>query len=755
MDQMLYAMREADRLGEVEDAKRIAEMIRQAQRTQRNTDNAFEYGIDQAQRMFGKGVEVAGDLVGSSTIKDFGSGIVATQDQDIAAGGYQPTYTKSLRETFSDGGISSAIGWLAEKTAENAASGGVAIAGTAAAALTAPFSAPAAAVLGGGTLVASGVMGAGETAFEMEDKTGTYDSRVAAGAGLIIAILDKAGAGKVIPKDKIASMTGEEIVEKLLEEGSPSAIKAATEIGGRIAKAGVGEGVTEGAQQGTSIGATALTGGEYTGQEIADSLIDSAAVGTSIGGASRTAIETGTGIGKGAKFFFPQGYTPTDSEAAADVASMLETVATEEGYDLNNVSNNMDAKGARAAVDVVHTRISSDINEGMADVRTELKSQDTDTDEVKADKEAVRRAARSAKTKTKSTVTNADMEATERLLGGSAEGQRLIKLFRQSNELTELNNRGLKGGVSRITDQASPLPTDTGYSNTAAIQLPTRLGITGALAAGTGGSNIPLQLGAVAAGRGIDALTGRRSRVAKFVRDQQGNQGIQPSDAPSLRGQRALAKAQQEQERLQKQEDLKQSRREAAQRGDPAVPGSPQDTVEQATGLDRRGVADMVTILERTNKNKIVQRSINDFRKSVYEGGRVEGLNELIRAIKGLLANNPSLDARRVREPVRGNEVPVDTRKIESGKTDNQKEVERLKDEVNADRNIKVLDKAILGAVLTEFGLNLGTNPVETALDLVEGAKAELSAPKLADKYLMPYVKRIQRQQNAKFRKKK
>ena len=61
----------------------------------------------------------------------------------------------------------------------------------------------------------------------------------------------------------------------------------------------------------------------------------------------------------------------------------------------------------------------------------------------------------------------------------------------------------------------------TGYSDRALIELPTRLGLTGAAAGVTGGASIPAQLGAVAAGRGIDALTGRRSAVAKFVKDQQ------------------------------------------------------------------------------------------------------------------------------------------------------------------------------------------------------------------------------------------
>ena len=107
---------------------------------QQGTDGAFAYGVDRAQQMAGKGIEVVGNLVGSETIAQTGSDIVAQQEKDIAAGGYTPTYTGSLADTYKDGGISAAMGWIGEKTAENAASGGVAIAGTGAAALTAPFS---------------------------------------------------------------------------------------------------------------------------------------------------------------------------------------------------------------------------------------------------------------------------------------------------------------------------------------------------------------------------------------------------------------------------------------------------------------------------------------------------------------------------------------------------------------------------------------------------------------------------------------
>ena len=65
-------------------------------------------------------------------------------------------------------------------------------------------------------------------------------------------------------------------------------------------------------------------------------------------------------------------------------------------------------------------------------------------------------------------------------------------------------------------------------------ELPARL-----LATGAGATLNPAYSGrpgaAVGAGRTVDALTGRRSRVGRFIRQNQGNQGVQSPQRPSLR----------------------------------------------------------------------------------------------------------------------------------------------------------------------------------------------------------------------------
>ena len=189
------------------------------QGTPQQTDNAFEYSVDQAQRLGGKGLEAVGRLTGLQGLEQFGTDVVKQQDIDIAKGGYKPKFTKSFADTFDEQGIGAAFEWIGEKIAENSVSTGASLAGAGATAVAAMFSAPVAAVLGAGTLVGSTLLGTGEAASEIENKTGSYDPKLAVGAGAIIGFLDKFGAGKVIPKDQLTKMTVKQMATKLANSG--------------------------------------------------------------------------------------------------------------------------------------------------------------------------------------------------------------------------------------------------------------------------------------------------------------------------------------------------------------------------------------------------------------------------------------------------------------------------------------------------------------------------------------------------------
>lgn len=123
-----------------------------------NPDGALAYGVDQAQRLTGRGVQAIGgalrqagaDGVGG-WIEGAGRGIVEQQDRDIEAGGFKPQYPGGFLD---QPGIGAKLGWLGEGIATNAASSIPALAGAAGAAVlapTAPALAAGALALGGGT----------------------------------------------------------------------------------------------------------------------------------------------------------------------------------------------------------------------------------------------------------------------------------------------------------------------------------------------------------------------------------------------------------------------------------------------------------------------------------------------------------------------------------------------------------------------------------------------------------------------------
>ena len=175
----------------------------------------------------------------------------------------------------------------------------------------------------------------------------------------------------------------------------------------------------------------------------------------------------------------------------------------------------------------------------MKDLKDRLKIKDTDDASSVLQKVAAQAAVRMARNKTKSVITRANFDAVRDLAGDTLEGQRLLSLIRQSNELTAIHNSGYQGGVSRITDQFSPIGSqasyDRGFSTIESTIRP-----VAALGAGVMNPAIPAaQAAAVGIGRGIDALTGRRSRVRRYIEQNAGKPGIQiQEDAPSLRQQR-------------------------------------------------------------------------------------------------------------------------------------------------------------------------------------------------------------------------
>lgn len=798
-DQLATALQNAHAAGDVEAARKLAQALKQtmgqAPAAPQEQDGALAYSVDRAQELLGKGVEVAGDLVGSDAVKQFGQDVVAQQQKDIEAGGYTPTYTGSLRDTYAQGGINEALGWVAEKSLENAASGGVAIGGTAAAVLTAPFSATAATVLGGGTLVASGLMGAGEAAMEQEDKTGEYDSKTAAGVGVIVGILDKFGAGKVIPKGDLANMTGQQIVEALIRTGNDDAALA---IGKRILKSTGYEAATETAQEATIAGGATLEGATYDKEELIDRGLESAVLGGTMGGTTTTAIEGTKAVSKGVKNLANMSadeLTQEELAARVDFSRRLERISESGSFDLKNVGK-MGSKGAVDAVDNAHTEIVKDLNlaiEGLnQDPNSTLNTRKGDSEELAAKKALARLGIKNAKNKVKGVVTPDQIDAVVDLVGQTKEGQQIINLMREANELTSLHKSGYVGGLSQYTDLLSPFGSNAGYDRgAAATERLLRPLLTGGAAFQTGGTSLALQGGLAATGRIVDAVTGRRSRVAKFIKDYKSGQGQQVSATASARS-KGIAAYRRKQEEIKRARELRERMRrvlqaereaEAARKKQQAQeerdmnyqmykdgtrqasgynPNSPQDVLLKATGMDLKNIKIALAELIRTGPPNYAAAAKAAVRSLKY-GGRIgeRGSNMLSNLIKvvNTRVDSGSSRAKMVRPRDTGAVNRFGTNEaIQRGIEANKAAAQALIDRVQTDPEIDEFTKKVIIEKLEIFKEdNLSSDPLGRAKAELQDALNKLNNSGVVteqktaqvERYLGEYIKRIEQQQAA------
>ena len=735
--------------------QQILSQLAAGQAPQGPRDGAFAYSIDRAQRMIGKGIEAGGELIGSEGIRDFGSDVVAQQDRDIAAGGYQPQYGGSLSSYIGTENFFPALG---EKVTENLASGGAAIVGTGAATLAALYGLPITALgIGGATLGGSVLMETGASAEEQEERTGDYDPATAATVGVIAGILDKVGAGKVIPKQKLAQMTVGEVAEELAAKGKG---KAAAQFVAQVARSARAEGLTEVGQEGLQVAGAMTQGGQYTAQELVERGGDAFMIGGTMGGGARGAIDATTAAGSGISRVFGGGdSTPADPEAAAELAQRLQAIAEGGGplgkpeFDLNDIDR-MSQTGARAVVEAAHVDIAEDIKQAVKDLKDRLQVNDNDDLASVLKKVNAQAAVRMARNKTKSVITKNNFDAVQDLAGDTYEGQRLLSLIRQSNELTAVHNAGYQGGVSRITDQFSPIGSqssyDRGFSTLEATVRP-----VAAIGAGVVNPAIPAaQAAAVGIGRGIDALTGRRSRVRRYIEQNAGQPGIAAPTAPSLRVQQQDADQAEAQRQADEQAQLQRLNLRLAQRNAPPQPDSPQGRLEAATGLDRNGAARIIRMIENTElgQDPLMKRAIESYRRNVAFGGYVEQLTPLIRAIKSMQDSDPRIDALRVRDrddQAADAQQQIDAR-IEQGKRDNQAFNDQLVDALDNDNNVDLQTKAVAQDALQKLRLDLGKTPVSHAQAILDDAIARARNPQIVEQYVRPYLDRVIQQQRAK-----
>jgi len=339
---------------------------------------------------------------------------------------------------------------------------------------------------------------------------------------------------------------------------------------------------------------------------------------------------------------------PAYGGAAADLARLIREISVAQGNNLKDVRS---GGGAKATLEAAHERISGQITAIAKDpaVQARLSPKNAATlEDLLGTYALAQTAIRQGKNKVKSKVTKENAEAIVRLLGPYREAAELQQLFDQGDVLTDLFQDGLKGGVSQFTDFLNPITDNSGNYD------PNRsLSTIGSL---YGASIIgPLKsAGIVAGGRTIDALTGRRSKVNRFVKKLEKLTGQPVPQGPSLINAARLEEQQAEQAKAddaaakaaQEAEDANIVSTLAGMTGN-ATDGSPLGTVAVGTGIPAEEIQTVVSELRL--KHPADSKNPNDVAINKVLDDAQAGLNGEQRPIRALtqlvnLVNN-HLDA--------------------------------------------------------------------------------------------------------------
>jgi hypothetical protein len=292
--------------------------------------------------------------------------------------------------------------------------------------------------------------------------------------------------------------------------------------------------------------------------------------------------------------------------AASDLARLLRSISDAEGLNLKDVNTQ---GAAKQTLEAAHEQISGQIKAivGAPGVRERLSPKNAKTlDQLMEDYAAAQTAVRQGKNKVKSKVTDENAQAMARLLGPTQEAGQLLNLFAQGNVLTDLFADGTKGGVSQFTDFLNPLQNDGSGGFNVYRGINVLGGVAGATQFG-----IPATAGIVAGGRLLDAATGRRSKVNRFVKKNEKLTGQAAPEGPSLIAAAALETQQADQAKIDEaaQKAAKAEQKAAQDTLDAntvstlagmtgnATDGSPLGTIAVGTGIDPQEIQTVVSEL--------------------------------------------------------------------------------------------------------------------------------------------------------------
>jgi len=534
---------------------------------------------------------------------------------------------------------------------------------------------------------------------------------------------------------------------------------------GGIVKRTAAETATEGAQ--SVVEQTGSTAGTDVGLQIDPRQAAGEAIlgGTAAGGVN-VALTTVNSAGDKV-FKAKEDLDPETTQAASDVSALLQRVADDNGYNLKDIDASS-KKGANQALEGARSELVEQVKGAVKELKAKGQYQALSSNDQAVFDSAVSQ----SNGKVAATVTKKNFDFMQDQFGNTNEGQVLLNAFRRSNVLTEVYAGGLKGGVSKFTDMFNPLPS-IGRAYNPAGMIAGNINTGAALA--TGGSSLVAQIPLVVGGRAIDAVTGRRSKVNRFIKKNRKGDGLTDPSAPAARNlkqeikdrkaaEAALKKQQGEQSKLRLQAQYAQQ----YANGDTPSPDSPNGRmhegyreINKAAGREaqfqtRKIEADINAALDaieakaqQAGKQDILD-DIAEFRNSRQSGRPTRGgvLTSVIGKVKTELADVYANDPQPTQPATPAQpQLPIER---QLGKNSNQAFLATLRDKMDNDTTILAEDRATLGDAFDSMTLNLGKDPVADLEAIISRAKSNLMKPKLAETYLNPYIERVKQQQKAK-----
>jgi hypothetical protein len=692
---------------------------------------AAKFGYDNAGKLIGQGIQGIGELTGSEGIENYGKEMAERNEREIAEANYQrPEGADGIIKNLREGDLANAGKSLLYGSAEAAPQ---VLAGTAAS-IGAGLAVTSAPIVGTTVAIGGTVYGTlsalGETRDENEEKgidtTATMQDLGAAVTSGLIELLPIKGGGYTV---------------KILKEG-----------------------IQEAGQEATIMGNTAIKGGEYVTDEVVNRMGDAGLIGSTLSGAANTAISTVTKTGE--VVFKPrQELAPEVDQAAGDVSRMIKEISEDSGYNLKDIDPSSQ-KGANQTLTSVRKAIQTEVNAAASQINKQIVK---DLDPETIDK--FKRIVNTSNLKVGGSVTPADIQFVKDIAGSTEVGQKMVNGLYKSNVLTELYASGLKGGFSKFTDVFNPI-NNVGKGYNPARDVAGMLNF-GAIA-GTGGASLATQIPLVAGGRAIDAVTGRRSKVNRFVKKNIKKSGLNTPTGTSL----PLNKAQQAQAEkkirdannrvMKKAADDKARAEEQAlfvkmyEEGLHPNPRSPRgiafEGLREVGNLGDMTPAQIDAEIMRAIDRRLakgadadVRRALNAY-KSHLKTGKMPDNDKTLSYTVGIIKDGfkfPEIDPAAPTSPVAPTPPapPQRSPEVQQGIDDNRKFVQKLIDDLNKDNAVNFKDRGLLNTSLDQYLMSLGKNPVTASQAIIDRAKENISDPKLVDKYLMPYHKRVLQQQ--------